>query len=63
GFFHAEPLVHRKMIASFHAGDNRWLGLLIDLWWCRFSQGWYESGGRFLQAVPAAAADLTAGPQ
>jgi hypothetical protein len=54
GFFHPEPIPHRKMIASFHAGDGRWLGLLIDLSWCRFTgQGWYESGGRFLEAATA----------
>jgi hypothetical protein len=54
GFYHQQALPDRRMIASFHAGDDRWLGLLMDLRWCRFSgQGWYESGGRFLQAVPA----------
>jgi hypothetical protein len=54
GFYHAEPLPHRRMIASFHSGSNRWLGLLIDLRWCRFvGEGWYESGGKFLESVPA----------
>ncbi|HTQ37470.1 MAG TPA: hypothetical protein VMJ32_00480 [Pirellulales bacterium] len=54
GFFHPQPLTHRRMIASFHAGDGRWVGFLVDLPWCRFkAEGWYESGGRFLKAVPA----------
>ena len=54
GFYHPQPLPYRRMIASFHSGDDRWLGLLIDLRWCRFvGQGWYESGGKFLDAVPA----------
>ena len=54
GFYHPEPLPHRRMVASFHAGDDRWLGILVDLTWCRFTcHGWYESGGRFLEAVPA----------
>jgi hypothetical protein len=54
GFYHPQPLSHRRMIASFHAGDGRWVGFLIDLPWCRFkAEGWYESGGRFLKAVPA----------
>src|SRR5579871_4244286 len=45
GFFHTQPLPYRRMIASFHAGDGRWLGFLIDLPWCRFTgEGWYESG-------------------
>ena len=54
GFYHPQPLPYRRMIASFHSGDDRWLGLLIDLRWCRFvGLGWYESGGRFLEAVAA----------
>jgi hypothetical protein len=53
GFFHSRPLADRRMIASFHAGSDRWLGLLMDLRWCRFiGEGWYESGGRFLSPVP-----------
>jgi hypothetical protein len=53
GFYHPQPLSHRRMIASFHIGSGRWIGFLIDLPWCRFTaEGWYESGGRFLQAVP-----------
>jgi len=52
GFYHPEPLPHRRMIVSIEAPDGQWLGFLIDLTWCRFNgQGWYESGGRFLDAV------------
>src|SRR5262249_11023114 len=55
GFYHPHPLPYRRMVASFHAGDGRWVRLLIDLPWCRFTaEGWYESGGRFLQCLPAA---------
>jgi hypothetical protein len=54
GFFHQSPLPYRRVIASFDAGDDRWLGLLVDLAWCRFTKlGWYEGGGRFVQAVSA----------
>ena len=54
GFYHQQPIADRRMIASFHAGDDRWRGFLIDLRWCRFAgHGWYESGGRFLQAIHA----------
>ena len=50
--YHPEPLSHRRMIASLEAGRGRWLGVLVDLSWCRFTdRGWYESGGRFLQLV------------
>ena len=52
GFYHQIPLPHRRMIASLEVGKGRWFGFLIDLSWCRFTKdGWYESGGRFLQAV------------
>jgi hypothetical protein len=49
GFFHPKPLVHRRMIASLQTDAGRWHAFLVDLSWCRFTrQGWYESGGRFL---------------
>ena len=52
GFYHQAPLPHRRMIASLEGSKGHWLGFLIDLNWCRFTKdGWYESGGRFLQAV------------
>jgi len=52
GFYHQTPLPHRRMIVSLEVGKGRWFGFLIDLNWCRFTKdGWYESGGRFLQAV------------
>lgn len=54
GFFHQAVIPYRRVIASFDAGDDRWLGLLVDLAWCRFTKlGWYECGGRFVQAVSA----------
>jgi hypothetical protein len=54
GFFHQAVIPYRRVIASFDAGDDRWLGLLVDLTWCRFTKlGWYECGGRFVQAVSA----------
>jgi len=51
-FYHPKPLPHRRMIVSLQTAGGQWLGFLIDLSWCRFTeQGWYESGGRFLQSV------------
>jgi hypothetical protein len=52
GFYYYEPLPYRRMIASLELPEARWAGFLIDVTWCRFTQhGWYDSGGRFIQAV------------
>jgi hypothetical protein len=52
GFYHKAPLPHRRMIASLEAKKGHWFAFLIDLNWCRFTKGgWYESGGRLLEAV------------
>jgi hypothetical protein len=52
GFFYQKPLTHRRMIASLELPESRWAGFLIDITWCRFTlHGWYDSGGRFIQAV------------
>ncbi len=52
GFYHQAPLPHSRMIASLESGKGHWLGFLINLNWCRFTKdGWYESGGRFLQTA------------
>jgi len=54
GFYHKQPLPYRRMIASLERHDGRWLGFVVDITWCRFTEyGWYDSGGRFLQAAPA----------
>jgi hypothetical protein len=52
GFYHQTPLPHRRIIASLEGDKGRWLAFLLDVNWCRFARGgWYESGGRFLQAT------------
>jgi hypothetical protein len=57
GFYHPKPLAHRRVIASLE-GPQGWYAFLLDLRWCRFTrQGWYESGGRFLEAVNSPLAD------
>jgi hypothetical protein len=54
GFYHPQPLPYRRMIVSLESGNGHWFGFLIDLTWCRFTkQGWYESGGRFLDTIPS----------
>lgn len=51
GFYHPKPIPNRRMIALLETDSGSRLSFLIDLTWCRFTkQGWYESGGRFLQA-------------
>ncbi|MGO8746146.1 MAG: hypothetical protein ACLQNE_09170 [Thermoguttaceae bacterium] len=53
-FYHPKPLPHRRMIVSLETMSGSRLRFLIDLTWCRFTrQGWYESGGRFLQVIQA----------
>lgn len=48
GFYHREPIPHRRMIVSLESSDGELYELVINLSWCRFTkQGWYESGGRF----------------
>jgi hypothetical protein len=52
GFYHQTPLPYRRVIASFEQPDGNWLGLIMDITWCRFTkEGWYESGGRFIELV------------
>jgi len=58
GFYHADPLPHRRMIVSLEALDGTWIGFLVDLTWCRFTRHrWYESGGKFLGSVLSPLAD------
>jgi hypothetical protein len=57
-FYHRHPLPHRRAIISFELGPCAWLGVLLDLAWCRFGRhGWYDNGGRFLAVVPSPLAD------
>ncbi len=49
GFYHPDPLPHRRLIASIQLESDRSLDFMIEVNWCRFTRfGWYESGGRFL---------------
>lgn len=53
GFYHPQPLVARRVIATFDIPEQEPVAFLVDVTWCRFTrQGWYESGGRLLHAVP-----------
>jgi hypothetical protein len=51
-FFHRLPIADRRVIASLPSGQNGWIGLRLELTWCRFNRhGWYDNGGRFLGLV------------
>jgi hypothetical protein len=52
-FCHRDPLPYRRVIASLPIAGG-WLGLVLDLKWCRFTtDGLYDNGGRFVGAVPS----------
>jgi hypothetical protein len=52
GFYHPDPMPYSRVIASVEQSPNKWLGLLLQVKWCRFTKlGWYESGGRILRIV------------
>ena len=54
GFFHSVPLPSRRMIVSLQMADGRWLAFVIELNRSHaIRQGWHESGGRFVEAVPS----------
>ncbi len=49
GFYHPKPIPHRYMVVSMESSDGEGAVFIVDLGWCRFTrQGWYESGGKFL---------------
>lgn len=51
-FYHQEPLEFRRVIISLDHAPSPPVSLLLDLTWCRFTrQGWYDSGGRFLDVI------------
>jgi hypothetical protein len=53
-FYSRRPLAHRRVIVSLDCGVEGWIGLLVELTWCRFGRhGWYDNGGRFLSVVPS----------
>jgi hypothetical protein len=57
-FYHRDPLPYRRAIVSFEFVRNRWIGVLLDLTWCRFGRhGWYDNGGRFISVVASPLGD------
>lgn len=51
-FYCKKPLADRRVIASLDCGKDGWIGLVVELAWCRFNRhGWYDNGGRFVAIV------------
>jgi len=58
-FYYSQPIAEKRVIASLDRGHEGWIGLLVELTWCRFSRhGWYDNGGRFLAVVPSPLEEL-----
>lgn len=63
-FYCGQPLAERRVIASLDCGCEGWIGLVVELEWCRFSRhGWYDNGGRFVAAVPSPLLELDNRPR
>jgi hypothetical protein len=58
-FYCKRPLPERRVIASLDSGAHGWIGLAVELAWCRFGRhGWYDNGGRFIALVRSPLLDL-----
>lgn len=63
-FYSREPLAERRVIVSLDAGCEEWIGLVVELTWCRFSRhGWYDNGGRFVAVTPSPLIGSSDAPQ
>lgn len=63
-FYSPHPIAHRRVIVSLDCGVDGWIGLAVELAWCRFSRhGWYDNGGRFIGVVPSPLSDLCEQPR
>jgi hypothetical protein len=63
-FYCPKPLAERRVIASLDCGREGWVGLLLELAWCRFSRhGWYDNGGRFIAVVASPLLGLDGRPR
>jgi hypothetical protein len=52
GFYHQQPIPYRRAILELNDASGNRVSLLVRLDWCRFTcEGWYVSGGRFLEVV------------
>ncbi|HMC11400.1 MAG TPA: hypothetical protein VKH44_08925 [Pirellulaceae bacterium] len=63
-FYCRKPVADRRVVASLDCGGEGWIGLVVELAWCRFSRhGWYDNGGRFITVVPSPLLELNDRPR
>jgi len=63
-FYCPQPLAEKRVIASLDCGRQGWIGLVVELEWCRFSRhGWYDNGGRFVGIVRSPLLELDDRPR
>jgi hypothetical protein len=63
-FYFSQPLADRRIVASLDCGQEGWIGLVVELAWCRFSRhGWYDNGGRFVAVVESPLLELDDRPR
>lgn len=63
-FYCKRPLADRRVIASLDCGAAGWIGLVVELAWCRFNRhGWYDNGGRFIAVVASPLLELDGRPR
>ena len=62
-FYCRQPLADRRVIVSLD-GPHGWIGLEVELVWCRFNRhGCYDNGGRFTAVVPSPLRELDDRPR
>jgi hypothetical protein len=63
-FYCRQPLAERRVVASLDCGREGWIGLVMELTWCRFGRhGWYDNGGRFIAQVSSPLLELGTEPR
>ncbi|HZN37044.1 MAG TPA: hypothetical protein VFB80_24605 [Pirellulaceae bacterium] len=63
-FYCRQALPDKRVVASLDCGKNGWIGLVLELTWCRFGRhGWYDNGGRFVAEVRSPLLDLDEQPR
>ena len=63
-FYCRQPLAERRVVASLECGREGWIGLVVELAWCRFGRhGWYDNGGRFIARVNSPLVELADRPR
>lgn len=58
-FYCRQPLAEKRVVASLDGGRDGWIGLVLELAWCRFGRhGWYDNGGRFIARIASPLLEL-----